>query len=352
MRLFCYRAKCGDSFHLQYVGESGKHRNVLLDMGHSKTYQEILKNVILNIIEDSEQVDALFLSHIHNDHIGGASKLITDIQSNSTLNNAIKRWIYNPPRWYDVNQFYENKDGVPCGIASGDKVYEHILTNNPENLYDIIAGQSFVIDGMKVTILSPDVDKLGKLREKYSNNRPLCRLEIDETSVEAGNVMDDYKTPLNQFQLDYYQEDLSIENASSIAAIFEFEHKRILWLSDSVPSVIVSSLLRLGYSESNKLYCDAILLSHHGSVGNNSIELFKIIHSCKYIISSDGINMHCLPNKETIARIVFASTSLPISIYFNYDDGRLIRMFKSDVPEDLRMMVDVHYLKEREAIEL
>ena len=94
------------------------------------------------------------------------------------------------------------------------------------------------------------------------------------------------------------------------------------------------------------------MLSHHGSVGNNSIELFKIIHSCKYIISSDGINMHCLPNKETIARIVFASTSLPISIYFNYDDGRLIRMFKSDVPEDLRMMVDVHYLKEREAIEL
>jgi hypothetical protein len=139
---------------------------------------------------------------------------------------------------------------------------------------------------------------------------------------------------------------------SSIAAIFELNDKRILWLSDSVPSVIVSSLSQLGYCESNKMYCDCVLLSHHGSVGNNSIELFKLIQADKYIISTDGINKYSLPNKETVARIVFSSISFPISIYFNYDDGRLSRMFKSDEPEKLKMMVDIHYLGDRQVIEV
>ena len=351
MRLLCYKAECGDAFHLQYEGESGRRRNIFLDMGYSKTYTQVLKSVISNLVECSEQVDVLFLSHIHNDHIGGASKFITDIQSNYALNNAIKRWIYNAPRRYKVAQAYDNKDGVLCGIVSGDKVYEHILMNSPQNLGDVTAGQSFVIDGMRVTILSPDVDKLRMLREKYSNNRPLCRFETDEISVEAGSILDDYSIPLTQFQLDYYQEDSSIENASSIASIFEFKGKRILWLSDSVSSVIINSLLMLGYSESNKMHCNAVLLSHHGSAGNNSSELLKMIKSDRYIISSDGINKHCLPNKKTIARIINTASSLPVSLYFNYRDGRLGRMFKTDNSEEVRLMIDLHYLGEGEAIE-
>lgn len=350
MRLVCYRAMCGDSFHLQYVGESGIHRNIFLDMGHSKTYPLILKGVISNLVGTSEQIDALFLSHIHDDHIGGASRFIKDIQKDSTFYQAVKRWIYNAPRKYVVEQTYDEKNGVLCGIVSGDKVYDHILANSPDDLIDVIEGKVFDIDGMRVRILSPDLDKLNRLRDKYSNSRPLCKLETDEVSVEAGCKMDDYSTPLRQFKLDCFQEDTSVENASSIASLFEFKGKRILWLADSVPSVIVNSLSKLGYSESNKMHCDAVLLSHHGSAANNSLTLFRMIQADKYIISADGINRHCLPNKETVARIVYASSSLPVMLFFNYDDGRLARMFKSDDPEDLRLMVDVHYLKDREAI--
>ena len=102
MRLFSYRAKCGDAFHLQYEGESGKRRNIFLDMGPSMTYTQVLKGVISNIVGASEQIDVLFLSHIHNDHIGGASRFINDIQKDSALENVVIRWIYNAPRKYDV----------------------------------------------------------------------------------------------------------------------------------------------------------------------------------------------------------------------------------------------------------
>jgi len=352
MKLFCYKAMCGDAFHLKYEGESGKHRNILLDMGHPKTYKFVLKDVFLNLVEASEQVDALFLSHIHDDHIGGARRFIKDIQLNDSLKSIVSRWVYNAPRRYTIKKTYDAKDGVLCGIVSGDKVYEHIQTHSPSDSYDVVEGQFLNIDGMKVTILSPNKDKLNKLREKYSNNRPLCKSETDEISVKAGCVTDDYSTPLDQFKLDGFQEDANVENASSIAAIFEFGGKRILWLSDSIPSVVVASLSKLGYSETNKLYCDVVLLSHHGSSGNNSLDLFKLIAGERYVISSDGINRHCLPNKETIAKVVSASSVLPVSLFFNYCDGRLKRMFNSDDSEYLQSVVDVHCLKDMEAIEL
>lgn len=352
MRLICYRAMCGDAFHLQYDGESGKHCNILLDMGHSRTYTMVLKDVITGLIGDSEKIDALFLSHIHDDHIGGASKFIKDIQAGDLSNDIVGRWIYNAPRKYVVEQSQDNMDGVLCGIVSGDNVYEYIATNSPSDVKDVIAEQAFAVDGMKVTILSPDTEKLRLLRDKYSNKRPLCKLETDETSVEAGSVMDDYATPLIKFKPNYFQEDTNIENASSIAAVFEHKSKRILWLSDSVPSVVLNSLSKLGYSETNKLRCDAVLLSHHGSSGNNSLDLFKMIAGERYIISADGINRHCLPNKETVARIVSASFERPVSLFFNYSDGRLARMFKSDEPDELKSLLSVHYLADGEVVEI
>lgn len=352
MKLVCYKAMCGDAFHLSYEGESGKSCNILLDMGHTRTYTTVLKGVISSLIKVSEKIDVLFLSHIHDDHIGGASKFIKDIQSDNNLKNVVCRWIYNAPRKYAVDNSHDKRDSVLCGIVSGDNVYEHIATKSPSDVKDVIAGQCFEIDGMKVTILSPDADRLRLLREKYSNKRPLCKSETDETSVEAGSVADDYATPLLHFKPDSFQEDTNIENASSIAAIFENKGKRILWLSDSVPSVIITSLSKLGYSETNKLRCDAVLVSHHGSSGSNSLDLFKMIAGERYIISTDGINRHCLPNKVTVARIVAASPNLPVSLFFNYDNGRLARMFKSDEPDELKSLLNVHYLADGEVVEI
>lgn len=352
MKLICYKAMCGDAFRLSYEGESGKPCNIFLDMGHSRTYTSVLKDVISSLIKDSEIIDALFLSHIHDDHIGGASKFIKDIKSDSRLKHIVRRWIYNAPRKYTVDMPHDNKNGLLCGIVSGDNIYEHIAKNSPSDVKDVIAEQSFEIDGMKVIILSPDEERLNLLREKYSNKRPLCKSETDETSVEAGSATDDYATPLLHFKPDFFQEDANIENASSLAAIFEQNGKRILWLSDSVPSVVIKSLSKLGYTETNKIRCDAVLLSHHGSLVNNSIDLFKMMAGERYIISADGINRHCLPNKETVARLVSASSAYPVPLYFNYSDGRLMRMFNSDDPDYLHSVIDVHYLNDREVIDI
>lgn len=352
MKLICYKAKCGDAFHIKYEGVSGSVRNIFLDIGYSKTYITILKNIFLKLLESSEKIDMLFLSHIHNDHIGGALGLIKDIQNHVLPHELVGYWIYNAPRKYEIKEKDDKQEGVLCGIVTADKIYEYIVLNTMPSIDDIIEGKSFLIDGMKVIILSPDKSHLETLRNKYSNNIPLCKNEIDEICIECGSSVDDYSTPLNMFDPTIFSEDCSIENASSIAALFEYANKRILWLSDSVPSVIVESLFKYGYSEINKLYCDIMLLSHHGSSSNNSLELFKMVEADKYIISSNGINKYSLPNKETIARIISSTQKVPINLYFNYDDAKLKQMFNSDNPEELKKNVNIHYLNEMEEIEI
>lgn len=80
--------------------------------------------------------------------------------------------------------------------------------------------------------------------------------------------------------------------------------------------------------------------------------LFKMIDGKRYIISADGINRHCLPNKEIITRLVAASSERPVLLFFNYNDGRLARMFRSDKPDELKSMLDVHYLTDGEVVEI
>ena len=352
MRLITYKAKCGDAFHLQYVGNSGKCRNIFLDMGYSKTYTSVLKINILSLLDSAEKIDALFLSHIHDDHIGGVTQFIKDIKTNPNLNDIVGHWFYNPPRKYEVSVLDDKKNGVPCGIVSGDTVYDYILACHSSDIDDYTSGKSYDIDGMKVTILSPNKDKLQLLRDKYSNNRPLCKSEVDEVTVEASCVTDDYSTRLEDFNTESFQEDSSIENSSSLAAIFDINGKRILWLADSVPSVVMDTLVKMGFSETNKLHCDVVLTSHHGSSANNSTALFRMISANKYVFSVDGINRYNLPNKETVARILSASTITPVTLYFNYNDGRIQRIFNCERQEELKSIITIKYLNQSEAIEL
>ena len=349
MELVSYRAKCGDAFHLRYKGESGTTRHLLLDMGYKETYTSKLKSVISEISDSGENVDALILSHIHDDHIGGASQFIRDIRNDQDLGQIINLWIYNAPRKYEPIAPEYNGVGELCGIVSGDSIYEYLLDRKSQDVQDCVAGTKISIDGLNITVLSPDDSHLASLRDKYASNRPLCKRETDESSVEAGSVTDDYGTQLKDFPIDSFCEDSSVENASSISAVMEKGGKKILWLADSVPSVITESLSELGYSESNKIHCDLVILSHHGSALNNSTEMFRMIRADRFLVSADGVNRYCLPNKETIARLLAAADIFPVTIFFNYDDGRLVRMFDVDA-EAIKEKCNVKYLNDSEII--
>lgn len=195
------------------------------------------------------------------------------------------------------------------------------------------ANQDFY--GLKLFILSPTQRKLNQLRKKYppSVHKLLEQNELSSISEATAVKAYDYHIPIESFDLNNWKEDNSVENGSSIAVLTEFQGKKILWLADAHPSVIVKALRGMGYSKVNQLVCDWVKVNHHGSKANNSNELYDLIRCCNYLMSVNGENQHYLPTKECIARILRNPNRESGSIYrfyFTYDNVTLRSIFKVD----------------------
>ncbi len=337
METYFYQAECGDAARIRYIGSDNKPHNIFIDAGYERTYSHVLSKEIENIGKAGESIDLWIISHIHDDHIGGVMSYINAIQSGE-ITDIVKSWYYNPPRIGVVM----TKDIAPPSISfaksirQGDELVTYLAYKNMVLNFDIstkLPTQDFF--GLKITILSPSPSKLNALRKKYSQPeyKTLNYQELTSISEATAAKSYDYNIPIESFALKKWKEDDSIENGSSIAFLTEFQNKKTLWLADSHPSIVIKSLQKLGYSKDNPLICDWVKVTHHGSKGNNSSELYELIQCNNYLMSVNGENKDYLPAKECIAQILLNSNRDIKSTYnfhFTYDNDVLRSIFNVD----------------------
>lgn len=331
MEIKFFQAECGDASCIRFLGNDNKYHNVFIDSGYERTFRHILENEIQNIVGNNETIDLWIISHIHDDHIGGVIKYIDTINSGE-FKDIVNQYFYNPPRIYNSNKSKKSISEI-VSIGQGDVCYEYLKSKNKLLDYDITNSiEPIELYGLKLTILSPTSNKLGSLRSKYplDSNKSLEREEDEKISEAVAPKQNDYKTLLNSFDLDKWIEDDSIENGSSISVLTEYNNKKTLWLADSHPTDVVNSLTRLGFNQDNKLVCDWVKVTHHGSKGNNSDALYDLIECKNYLFSVNGENKHNLPSKECIARILRNKQRPKNSKYnfhFTYDNQTLRSIF-------------------------
>lgn len=337
MKIMFYQAECGDAARIKFLGIDDKYHNVFIDSGFERTFRFVLGDEIKEIEKDNEVIDLWILTHIHDDHIGGVIKYL-DLIKTGEFKDIVNQWYYNIPRFYSISNS-SLKISSSKSISQGDIIYEYLKMN--ERISDIdVTCEIPEIDlfGMKLTILSPSVEKLNKLREKYpfGSINELEKSEITSISEAKAPKPNDYKIRLVDFNIEDFTEDNSIENGSSISMITEYNKKKILWLADSHPSDVVASLKKLGYSNDNQLECDWVKVSHHGSTGNNSTELYDLIKCNNYLLSANSENKHNLPFKKCIARILRSENrdlDLKYNLYFTYNNETIKSIFKIDGEE-------------------
>jgi len=336
MEIFFYQAECGDAARIRFYDKHNNPKNILIDSGYERTFDHVLKNEIKELIDNNERLNLCVISHIHDDHIGGIIKYIKTINSGE-LEDIVDEWFYNPPRNYKMLGFREQEELIsyPASIGQGDDLFYYINSKGKLLDFDISDELKQIEFGnLKMTFLSPSNGKLNALRKKYKSEHTFLESIEDDSISEAVSVRDfDYITKIEDFDLNDWKEDRSIENGSSITFLTEYENIKVLWLSDSHPTDIVKSLKELGYSKDNKVVCDWVKVAHHGSPGNNSNELYSIIDCTNYLISANGENKHFLPTKQSLVRILLNKNrdfKKKYLFYFTYDNFTLRDIFKVD----------------------
>ena len=304
MKLKILKARSGDCIILSFGDENTKRYNVLIDGGVKKTYEESLKKELLEVKRKGELIDLLIVTHIDDDHIKGILEFLKD---DSFEYSFIKKVIFNGINELG-NEINIGEMRAECSYKSGNTFKKEMKKRGILPQEFMFSGEELVIGEMRMKILSPmkeDVDELILKWNKKNDEDRYCKGSISDHSKTVEELMNNQKIKLDE----------SITNKSSVAFIAEFNSKIIMLLGDAHPTVIIRSLRRLGYSKNNKIKCEYVKLSHHGSKKNLTYELLELIECNKYICSTNGSHMN--PDKETLSKIIKIQDD--VEFYYNYD---------------------------------
>ncbi|RBW68220.1 ComEC/Rec2 family competence protein [Bacillus taeanensis] len=315
----------GDCFLIKIKDQ--KDRNILIDGGKGIVCHHQLKEEFKELKDNNSNIDLLILTHIDDDHISGIIRLYQDEKIDKSIIKDV---------WFNSGEIISNYLKDNCGkgsrgivitpisrkmsVRQGMTLEKEIEKNNHWSKDVVISDQIKEIGDMKIKVLSPDLETINDLNDKWE--RELLRLRKQKSKERKMSFITDYHKSILELNELSFQEDTSIFNKSSIAILLEYERHSLLMLGDSHPSIIISSLKNLGYSESNKLKVDLVKVSHHGSKRNTNTELLNMLDCTNYLISTDG-SKHGLPNKESLAKII-CTMNQPINFYFNYSNMRKI----------------------------
>ncbi|WP_042371345.1 ComEC/Rec2 family competence protein [Bacteroides neonati] len=325
---------CADGIHIRYYGIDNKWHNILIDGGRNSTYHSKVKPILEEIISNDECIDIWIISHIDDDHIGALLYALEhDIAAIKKCISTNTKMFYN----HNIDDDYTlNCDnGELKSVPQGIKLVE-FLSNNRISVINNITNDSDEVKhyGANIRFLSPCRKYYADFLEKWHSNQ-IKKDRKKDIEYKAAQ-QSDYKIPYSCLIHGHFEEDRSVWNKSSIACLFRFLGYDFIFSADASPITICESLQQLGYSSVNKLDVEFMQLPHHGSKYNISNELLEIINCNNYVVSANGVNNHCLPNKEAISRVIYTNRHKQANIFLTDNTKELREMFAYEADENVR----------------
>lgn len=313
-----FPATYGDSIWISY-GAAQKPHHILIDGGTAGTRDPILKK--LNEVEEKGgTLELVVVTHVDRDHIEGILSIFERIEGGIKPNDF----------WFNAwKHLVKAEEFEKFGAEQGEKLSTFLTKSKiPWNKWfdhkavvvpDTGALPAVTLNGKaKLTLLSPCNRHLAALK-------PVWQKEIIDAGLVTGKVpvimpkgkWERYgggKMPnVEKLCKESFKEDDAKVNGSSIAFLFKYAGKSVLLTGDAHPSTIKESLDRIPRREG---IIDLFKLSHHGSKGNTSPDLFASVVAKDYVISTNGSNYYH-PDQETIARLLKSNKEAK-RLVFNY----------------------------------
>jgi len=327
-------AKYGDCIIINY-GSEDEPKRILVDGGPPGVYRKTLRPRINEIRVQqgfSEPVvfELAMVSHIDNDHIAGLLELTNEIirvEGRSNDPAIIKRFWFNSfndltddeevsnaslaseaivaahsaqgrPPFQSLDGTDGRAEHILAGLGQGRNLRDNLYAlgldkNRPFNRPLILRGDetTFREDAIKFTVVSPNPERLGALREKWNPN--LSPVEVAALT------------------------DKSVANLSSLVVLIEYEGKRVLLTGDARADDIIKDLTFLNFlnAQNETFHTDVLKVMHHGSNRNVDVNFFEVVTADNYVFCGDGI--HDNPDWDTIEMLRTARPNGGYSVFFS-----------------------------------
>ena len=308
-------AACGDCLLLEYTGNDGQPRRVLIDGGLGSAFDRGLGSM-LGAAGTPTKVDVAVVTHVDLDHIEG---MIRALREGRLVADDI---------WFNGREQLEqlfNPDGTR-GVRQGDALTELI----PESIRNVVLkGAAFVVPsdaqprtiplpgGATAVLLSPREERLRRLLRKWPEPD---RGDDDQGSFDhlIGAFVDEPERGVGEFG-----KDTSVANGSSIAILFEHGGASILLTGDAFASELEASIRALlAQRGETKLHVGVFKLPHHGSRQNITDDLLDLIEPAQILVCTDGSKFKH-PDEDALDKVRKRYPAVPI---FFTDDTELIRL--------------------------
>lgn len=319
-------AEYGDCLWIEY-GDPRNPKRILIDGGTHATY-DVLKERIGALPDDQREFELLVITHIDNDHIDGALRLLRNPQTGASYKDVwFNGWKHMP---CEPDELGALQSEYVSAIIEND----HLPWNKKFNGESVMVPQDGLFtpitldDGFDIILLSPTAEKLDRLRGKWndvvtkaglipgSTRQALMALERDHRY--DADVLGDEDPDIDALAGSPYRKDRSAANGGSIAFIAEYRSRKVLFAGDAHPEVLAESLRSYKHQKGGQtLHLDAFKLSHHGSKANLSPDLLDLIRCDRHLVSTNGKRFHH-PDAEAMARILTRCKNKP-ELVFNYN---------------------------------
>lgn len=362
----------GDCVFFQ-LEENAKRYVIMIDCG--RYTQEIKTYVEINL---EKHIDLLVATHIDNDHIDGLVEMLIqtpEVSINKILFNCNQRWRgqvqFSDSIEQDLQTIRKNLPARPVidngKIRAGKAVTlaEKIVVNKAllqawVKEYITTQTPSIALDEHndrfgKITILSPTPERIEKLNNRFKGEYVRLTKHIldngecvkgKETLFELVERVIDMKRKNYEFHatqkintssnlldgahlaeaFEFIPQGVTDENQASIAIMWEYGEKKVLFMGDAEPEDIVKRIKEV-YGD-KQLLLEGIKVSHHGSKHSTSHALMKMVDSGHFFFT--GGNLKDKPSLEAIMKTVNRSGTKKRVLHFNNPDNINVKALSTE----------------------
>jgi hypothetical protein len=318
-------ARQGDALLVEY-GAADAPRRILLDGGTPGTKADLSAR-LLELGPAPIAFEALVVTHVDGDHIGGVLEMLEDDPGVATFGDVwFNAWRHLPGNEID---FFGPVQGerLTGWLDANGAAWNAGFGSKAASVAEAGALPEFdLADGMHVTVLSPGPGELAKLK-------PVWETEVRAAGLDPGVPFDEVfdvpaivmpfagvptRAEVEAMAATAFESDDSEANGASISLLLEHDGRSALLTGDAHSDPLVRGVTRLLEERGvDRLDVDVFKLPHHGSRRNVSVELLELVHARSYLFSTNGASFGH-PDIEAVARVALNAEGSRLC--FNYAD--------------------------------